>query len=115
MLHPASRNTAGNNRITGSHPRILSLIIYRLFAYYFSQPLDLLRQTGQLQKHLFLVRLQVGVLTPELHVLLKDLAVLLTQQVDGRLKLGQHVVVTLAPAEQPGEDAADKTAGKGEH
>ena len=62
-----------------------------------------------------MVRFQVGILAPELHVLLQNLAVLLTQQVDGRLKLGQHVVVTLAPAEQPGEDASDKTAGEGKH
>lgn len=75
----------------------------------------LFQQGALLLQNLFLIGLQVGVLTPELNILCENLTVLLGQHIDGSLQLREHIVVMLPTADKPCEHAAYKAAGKGEH
>lgn len=75
----------------------------------------LFQQGALLLQNLFLISLQVGVLTPELNVLCENLAILLGEHVDRCLQLREHVVIMLTAADKPSKHAADKAAGKGEH
>lgn len=58
-----------------------------------------------LQYH-FLIGLQMCILTPQLHILGQDLAVLLRQHVNGSLQLREHVVVMFPTAYKPCEHTA---------
>lgn len=75
----------------------------------------LFQQGALLLQNLFLIGLQVGVFATKLNILCENLAILIGQHVDRRLQLREHVVIMLTAADKPGEHAADKAAGKGEH
>lgn len=97
-------------------PLIGCFIVFLCQFYYFAAKEIHLPQKGALLlQYLLLIGLQTGILFPELHVLGKDLAVLLGQHVDGSLQLGEHVVVMLPAADKPCEHAAEKTAREGIH
>lgn len=113
--HPAviSATAAIIVRVT---PLIGCFIVFlRQFCYFAAKEIHLPQKGALLLQYLLLIGLQTGILFPELHVLGKDLAVLLGQHVDGSLQLGEHVVVMLPAADKPCEHTAEKTAREGIH
>jgi hypothetical protein len=113
--HPAEINATAV--ISASTAPLITCFIIPLcqFYYFAAQQIHLPQQGTLLLQYLLLVGLQSGILLPELHILRKDLPVLLRQHIDGSLQLREHIVIMLPAPDKPCEHATDKSAREGEH